>query len=42
MALSANGEKFVSGFDENAYEAFISEWQILLSDYFGEGDSKQN
>lgn len=34
VALSANGKKFVSEFDENAYETFINEWQTLLLNYF--------
>ena len=31
IALSANGEAFVSSFTAVAYEAFIREWQTLLS-----------
>jgi hypothetical protein len=34
LALSATGEKFVSEFNESAYEEFIGQWQILLSNYF--------
>jgi hypothetical protein len=34
LALSANGEKFISEFSESAYELFIGEWQMLLSNYF--------
>ena len=34
LALSTNGEKFIAGFNEYAYEEFIGEWQTLLSDYF--------
>jgi hypothetical protein len=34
LALSATGEKFIAGFDEEAYAAFIGEWQSLLSSYF--------
>jgi len=34
IALSATGEMFVSEFSESAYEEFIDEWQILLSNYF--------
>jgi hypothetical protein len=34
MAFSASGENFVSEFDENTYDAFINEWQILLLNYF--------
>jgi hypothetical protein len=33
-ALSAPGERFVSGFSESAYEEFIGEWRRLLSKYF--------
>jgi hypothetical protein len=36
-ALSASGETFVSAFDEAAYEAFIAEWQRLLTAYFESG-----
>lgn len=34
IALSATGERFVSGFSESAYQEFIAEWQTLLSNYF--------
>ncbi len=34
IALSETGERFISGFTAEAYEAFIGEWQRLLSDYF--------
>ena len=34
IALSKTAEKFVSEFDESAYEDFIGEWQSLLSNYF--------
>ncbi len=34
IALSAIGEKFILEFNESAYEEFIGEWQILLSNYF--------
>jgi hypothetical protein len=37
IALSATGELFVSEFGESAYEKFIGEWQMLLSNYI---DSK--
>ncbi len=33
-ALSAAGEKFISQFNEAAYEAFIADWQTLLQRYF--------
>jgi len=33
IALSANGERFVSEFSESAYEEFIEEWQTLLTNY---------
>lgn len=32
-ALSTSGERFISEFDENAYDAFINEWQTLLLSY---------
>jgi hypothetical protein len=35
IALSAVGEKFISEFRKDDYEAFITEWQILLHNYFG-------
>lgn len=34
IALSAVGEAFISDFTAAAYEAFIGEWQILLSRHF--------
>jgi hypothetical protein len=34
IALSPGGDKFVSEFNESAYEKFIGEWQTLLSNYF--------
>ena len=34
IALSETGEAFVSGFTAEAYRAFLTEWQRLLSDYF--------
>ena len=34
IALSQTGEEFISGFTAEAYEAFIGEWQELLTDYF--------
>jgi len=33
IALSSNGEAFISGFTAAAYEEFIGEWQALLSKY---------
>ncbi len=38
IALSVTGEVFISKFSESAYEAFIGEWKILLSSYFGSKD----
>jgi len=32
-ALSETGERFVHEFSEKAYEAFINEWQTLLTNY---------
>jgi hypothetical protein len=37
IALSADGEAFISGFTEAAYQEFIAEWQVLLSRHFGSG-----
>ena len=34
LALSETGESFISGFSESVYEAFIGEWQTLLSNYY--------
>lgn len=34
IPLSATGEKFVAGFSEDVYEAFIYEWETLLLKYF--------
>lgn len=34
VALSSAGEKFISEFDDSAYENFIGEWQKLLTNYF--------
>jgi hypothetical protein len=34
IALSAKGETFISSFTAATYEAFIGEWQILLSKHF--------
>jgi hypothetical protein len=34
LALSTTGEKFISEFNESAYEEFICEWQKLLINYF--------
>ena len=34
MALSAIGEQFISEFNQDVYENFINEWQILLKNYF--------
>jgi len=34
IALSKDGEVFVSEFSEKVYEEFIGEWQKLLADYF--------
>ena len=34
IALSASGEKFIAGFTDEVYKAFIGEWQLLLSNYF--------
>lgn len=33
-SLTAEGERFVAGFDQSTYEAFISEWRALLASYF--------
>ena len=32
-ALSKSGETFVSGFNKNEYDAFIKEWETLLTEY---------
>jgi len=37
LALSATGEEFLASFSEDAYAAFIAEWQRLLTDYFASG-----
>jgi hypothetical protein len=34
LALSPTGERFVSGFTNAVFEAFIGEWQELLTRYF--------
>jgi len=41
MALSEAGASFIDGFNENAYEEFIAEWQQLLSKYFGSLNVRQ-
>jgi len=34
FALSADGEKFLSAFSFKAYEAYIGNWEKLLTNYF--------
>ena len=34
MALSEDGEKFISEFSESVYERFIGDWRKLLTDHF--------
>lgn len=34
LALSPVGERFISEFNSAVYDAFIGEWQVLLTDYF--------
>ena len=34
LALSKNGEEFITVFNESTYEEFIDEWQKLLTNYF--------
>ncbi|NQS91853.1 MAG: hypothetical protein HQ574_05530 [Chloroflexi bacterium] len=34
IALSPSGEEFISGFNSIVYVEFISEWHMLLQDYF--------
>lgn len=34
QALSEAGSRFIAGFDESTYEAFIGEWKELLVRYF--------
>ena len=41
MALSEAGDAFIEAFNENAYEAFIAEWQQLLSNYFDSSNLRQ-
>ena len=39
IAISETGNIFVSGFDKNAYQAYIDEWQSLLTNYFNHRNS---
>ena len=41
MALSETGETFIDGFNESAYEEFITEWQQLLLKYFSSLSGRQ-
>jgi hypothetical protein len=38
LALSKNGEEFITVFNESTYEEFIDEWQKLLTSYFKSKD----
>ncbi|MBW2429736.1 MAG: hypothetical protein JRF56_12305 [Deltaproteobacteria bacterium] len=38
LALSKNGEEFITVFNESTYEEFIDEWQKLLTNYFKSKD----
>ncbi len=37
-ALSASGERFISGFTQNAHREFVAEWKRLLLNYFSPGE----
>ena len=39
VSLSAAGDEYIRGFTAEAYRAFISEWKMLLDDYFERLDS---